>query len=68
MTISQKLEAKRKEAVRTWTLACEHDGVDQKNVFVVFSDGNPYAADAGNAAVAYREAAVTYNKLMSVKF
>ena len=29
-----------------WKLACEHDGFDPKANFVVFSDDNPYIADA----------------------
>lgn len=26
-----------------WLKACEHDGIDPKAMFVVFSDDNPYA-------------------------
>ena len=29
-----------------WDLACQHDGLDPQSSFVVFSDDNPYFAEA----------------------
>jgi len=26
-----------------WIKACEYDGIDPRSMFVVFSEGNPYA-------------------------
>lgn len=40
-----------------WARACRFDGIDPKSKFVVFSDDNPYAIEAGKAAsIAIREA------------
>ena len=34
---------------RIWTQACQHDGLDPKGSFVVFSDTNPYVKWHGRA-------------------
>ena len=31
-----------------WKLACEHDGLDPQASFIVFSDTNPYFAEAAS--------------------
>ena len=43
-----------------WENACEHDGVSPEELFVVFSEDNPYMVFHNNAMVRYTEAMQQY--------
>jgi len=50
MKVKQILEVKG-----LWALACAHDGIDPKAVFVAMSDDNPYLEGYNRAVMALQE-------------
>lgn len=43
----------REKIKQLWNKACEHDGIDPKSKFVVFSEGNPFAKEYNQTLIAF---------------